>query len=235
MVENIVLEAIPFLPSLPQLSKDLHIREGSPREADLRELLGQAQALARPRAIFRIAFIEAVRDDQVIIDGVAFNSRVLRTNLSQLHRVFPFVATGGRELDAWARSFTDMLLRFYADTIQESALRVAIQALEAHLLGLYLPEISAQPGGPQLAEMNPGSLEDWPITEQKELFTLLGSVEETIGVRLTRSMLMDPIKSVSGIYFTSRESYANCQLCPRPVCSNRRAPYDPELFVRKYA
>ncbi len=235
MVENVILDTIPFLPPLHNLSKQLHIREGSAREAELQDLLCQAQAIAHPRAIFRIAFIEGTRHDQVIIDGLVFTSRVLRANLSQLHRVFPFVATCGSELDAWAHSFTDMLTRFYADAIQESALRVAIKYLEAQLLGLYIPEISNQPGGLQLAEMNPGSLEDWPIDEQKALFALLGNVGETIGVTLKESMLMQPIKSVSGIYFTSQESYANCQLCPREECSNRRSEYDPTLYERKYA
>ncbi len=234
MSENIILDHIPFLPSLPELSQQLHIRKGSAKEADVQNLLRQAQVIARPKAMFRIAFIEGTRYDQVIIDGVVFTSRVLRTNLGQLHRSFPFIATCGRELDAWAHSHSDMLMRFYADTIQESAMRGAIKHLKAHLLSLYLPEISNQPGGLQLSEMNPGSLEDWPIDEQKVLFTLLGNVDRTIGVTLTESMLMKPIKSVSGIYFTSQESYANCQLCPRCSCSSRTMAYDPTLYESKY-
>jgi hypothetical protein len=234
MSENIILDHIPFLVSLSELSLRLHIRKGSAQEADLQNLLRQAEVIARPKAMFRIAFIEETRLDQVIIDGVVFTSRVLRTNLSQHHRSFPFIATCGRELDAWAHSYSDILMRFYADTIQESALRGAINHLKAHILSLYLPEISTQPGGLQLSEMNPGSLEDWPIDEQKVLFTLLGNVDGTIGVSLTKSMLMKPIKSVSGIYFTSQESYANCQLCPRGSCTNRTMAYDPTLYERKY-
>ncbi|MGE5222062.1 MAG: vitamin B12 dependent-methionine synthase activation domain-containing protein, partial [Omnitrophica WOR_2 bacterium] len=87
----------------------------------------------------------------------------------------------------------------------------------------------------KLAAMNPGSLEDWPLSEQNSLFALLGDVTETTGVRLTDSMLMQPTKSVSGIYFTSAEGFASCQLCPRQACPNRRATYDPDLFQQKYA
>jgi hypothetical protein len=77
--------------------------------------------------------------------------------------------------------------------------------------------------------MNPGSLENWPISEQKPLFSLFGDVEKLIGVRLSDSFLMFPIKSVSGIYFPTESSFASCQLCPREKCPNRRAKYDPEL------
>ncbi len=45
---------------------------------------------------------------------------------------------------------------------------------------------------------------------------------------------MVPTKSVSGILFPAEESFASCQLCPRENCPNRRAPYDPELFDRKF-
>jgi len=81
--------------------------------------------------------------------------------------------------------------------------------------------------------MNPGSLESWPITQQKELFSLFGNVEELIGVKLTDSCVMFPLKSVSGIYFPTEINFESCQLCPREKCIGRRTPYDPEL-AKKY-
>ena len=83
------------------------------------------------------------------------------------------------------------------------------------------------------SHMNPGSLEDWPITEQKPLFSLFGNVEELIGVTLMESHLMRPLKSTSGIYFAAEVTFESCQLCPREKCSGRRAPYEPEL-LHKY-
>lgn len=236
-MENIVLDQIPFAPDMQLLSQKLHIREGSSRQAELEALAREAQSLACPRAIYRVAFIEEKKDNQVIIDGIRFTSRVLRANLDPLHRVFPYVVTCGRELAAWAQSFQDMLPRFYADAIQESALRKAINALKDHLVGLYIPEISRKESatsGPTLADMNPGSLEDWPIEEQIPLFRLLGNVGETIGVTLTESLLMQPVKSVSGIYFASEESYVNCRLCPRDICPSRKATYEPGLYKQQY-
>jgi hypothetical protein len=151
---------------------------------------------------------------------------VLRVNLDQAHRVIAYVATCGMELDAWAKSFDDMLYGYWADVIKEGALRSAMQALNEHLEACYTLG--------HTGVMNPGSLADWPIQQQRPLFQLLGDPTAAIGVVLTDSFLMQPNKSVSGIRFPTEASYENCQLCPREGCPGRRAPYEPELFAEKY-
>lgn len=78
------------------------------------------------------------------------------------------------------------------------------------------------------------SLADWPLPEQRPVFSILGDVTEAIGVRLTDSFLMIPHKSVSGIQFSTVETFESCQLCGREVCPARRAPYDRDLYERKY-
>jgi len=80
--------------------------------------------------------------------------------------------------------------------------------------------------------MAPGSLEDWPITQQKTLFSLFGNVEEVIGVKLPSSFLMTPIKSTSGIMYHTETKFEGCELCPMEKCFNRRIPYDPSLFEK---
>ena len=59
-------------------------------------------------------------------------------------------------------------------------------------------------------------------------------VEKLIGVRLTDSFLMVPMKSISGILFPTEVRFESCQLCPRKDCPGRRAPYDQALWS-KYA
>jgi hypothetical protein len=237
-MNTILLDTIPYTPSLPDLMKKLHIKPDSPNASELQAMVHQAQTIARPKAVFKAAFIEVNQSDRVIIDGVGFTSRVLSTNLEHLHRVFPYIATCGLELDGWAHSSSDMLYRFWADAIAESALRQAMKFLEAHLTGFFLSstsDLAAEGKTPRFARMNPGSLEEWPISEQKPLFSLLGEGPEQVGVRLTESFLMHPVKSVSGIFFSTQEEYANCMLCPREVCPNRQAPYQPGLLEQKYA
>jgi len=225
-MESGVLNAIPFQIDLEQLAKQLRIKEGSGHLEKFQKLAEQAQAAGKPKAAYRMAYIEERTDDRVKVNGVVLTSRVLRVNLDSAHRVFPFVATCGRELEDWSQGFTDILEKFWADAIKEMALRQAVKWLN-QFLGEHF-----QPGN--LSRMNPGSLPDWPLSEQKPLFLILGEGARDIGVRLTDHCLMLPIKSVSGIWFPTEESFESCKLCPREKCPGRRAAYDRELNGRKY-
>ena len=225
-MNRIILDEIPFQPDIESLMKTVHLTEEGPFARDFARLAAEAQELARPKALYRLAFIEARDGDTVTIDGVAFTSRVLRVNLEQAHRVFVYVATCGREIQQWTHSESDLLHQYWAEALEESALRCAIQALNGHITTHYHP-------GPNSA-MAPGSLGNWPLTEQRPLFALLGDTRTDIGVELSESLLMIPTKSVSGIRFPTEQSFESCQLCPRESCPGRRAPYDQDLYARRY-
>jgi len=225
-MNEVLLNHISFEPDLASLLEKFHIPEDSPHIEDLKGLAASAGTIARPKALYRIGYVETKGDDFVVIDGVRFKSRVLRVNLDKAHRVFPYIATGGRELDEWALSLEDMVHRFWADALCEMALGIAIQALDKHLEERFLPGRSSS--------MSPGSLGDWPLEEQIPLFSLFGNTEETVGVNLTQSLLMVPLKSVSGIRFPSEEGFESCELCPRDDCLGRRTPYDKNLYEKKY-
>jgi hypothetical protein len=225
-MNSLTLDTIPLQFDLEQLCQNLRVKEGSEHVGKLKRLLAQAQSVGKPKAFYRPAFIESGADDRVVISGIDFTSRVLRVNLERVHRVFPYVATCGLELEQWSLSFDDMLDKYWADAIKEMALRTAVQYLHDHLIEHYrLLRIS---------RMNPGSLPDWPLPEQRPLFDLLGNGPGLIGIHLTDSFLMKPIKSVSGIWFPTEESFESCRLCPRERCRGRRAPYDQNLYDRKY-
>jgi hypothetical protein len=134
--------------------------------------------------------------------------------------------TAGTEIEDISQQHTDLLLSYSFDLLKEAVLRVAIAHQHTHLKQRYALE--------KIAVMNPGSLGDWPITEQRALFSLFGDVKALIGVELTESCLMYPVKSVSGIIFPTETSYVNCQLCPRHDCPSRKAPYDEALLKSKY-
>ncbi len=226
MTDAAVLDQVPFDIDEAALFKQLRVRERRGEDREVRRLAAEAKALARPKALYRMAFVESCDEESVVMGGVRLSSRVLAVNLSGVHRVFVFAATGGRELEDWQSGKTDLLEEYWADQIAELAVRAAMNALSAHLSALY--------DVPSLSMMNPGSLADWPLTQQRPLFQILGDTEHAIGVELTPSFLMVPRKSVSGLLFPGAESFASCQLCPREVCPNRRAPYDAEMFDRKY-
>jgi Vitamin B12 dependent methionine synthase, activation domain len=187
----------------------------------LDELLSRAAALIHLRAVCDTAYIGAKGEDTVEIGGVKFRSRVLRMNLDQAQKVFPFIVTAGPDLEAEASASGDMLKQYYLEEIANMALSAAAAWLSERLRSRW--------GLPGLAAMDPGSIEDWPITEQPKLFSLFGDTEKLIGVRLTDSLLMVPRKSISGILFPSEEGFQSCQLCERADCPGRRVPYDASL------
>lgn len=213
---------IPFEVSSDDVIQAMKIRKVSPSLVRLvDELAAQARVVARPKALCRVSFIDGKTDNSVTIQGHVFSSSVLRRNLEGVERVFPFVATCGIELERLLENRNDVMASYCLDTIMMLAVQVARRHLERFLKQSYAI--------PQLSRMAPGSLPDWPIEEQRPLFALLGDVEAQIGVRLSEHYLMTPIKSVSGISFPTEVRFESCQLCSRPNCPGRRAPYDVAL------
>ncbi|HVO83471.1 MAG TPA: vitamin B12 dependent-methionine synthase activation domain-containing protein [Syntrophobacteria bacterium] len=190
------------------------------------DLARDAAALGRPRALYRASYLRKETERTVVVDGVTLTSRVLRVNLEPVDRAFPFVATCGWELDRWVMEKDEPLQRRVADVISEFALYSALGALKARLREEYrLATIS---------RMSPGSLEDWPLYEQKLLFQLFDDAERAVGVRLTDDLMMLPRKSLSGILFATEDLFESCLLCPREECPARLMPYDRDLFTRRY-
>lgn len=225
-MDSTVLDSIPCEIDVEELAKKLHLKSDHSYFPELVRLVREAQALGKPKALYRVAYIESRTDDSVTVEGVTLKSRVLRVNLDAVYRIFPYVATCGLELEAWSAGIKDFLHRFWADAIKEATLRTAREHLEQHLVQKY------QLG--KISRMSPGSLKDWPIEEQRPLFSILGELTERIGVSLTESLIMVPIKSVSGVWFPAETDFFSCQLCSRDLCPGRKAPYDPELYDQKY-
>jgi len=225
-LDTTILDEIDFQLDPEDFLKGIRLSKDDPDAAKAVHMAQEAASIARPKGLYGMAYVESKTADSVVIAGITFTSRVLRVNMEQAHRAFPYVATCGTELEKWSDSFGDMFERHWADTIKQRAVGEAARFLNGHLEKRY------DPG--KLATMNPGSLPDWPISQQRLLFELLGNPAASIGVRLTDSFLMVPTKSVSGIRFPAEVSFENCQLCPRENCPGRRAPYDGSLFSARY-
>lgn len=218
MPDPIILDDIPFQIDLPALLKTLRIKPQSSYARQVETMVREAQEIARPKAFFKLAFIVSRDDQHVNMDGILFTSRVLSRNLAETQRAIAYLVTCGLELDAWSRSYEDMLPHYWADVLMESAARQASRYLDEHLKQRFKLR--------RISSMHPGSLADWPITQQRELFSLLGDTQSAIGVTLTESMLMLPAKSVSGLCFAVTMDFESCTLCPRENCPTRHAPYD---------
>lgn len=225
-MKPIVLDNIPFHANREALAKRLRLSPDSEAWPEVLAMVEHAEAIGRPRALYGVAFIEERGDDYVVVDGERLTSRVLRVNVGDAHRVFPYTATCGQELEAWGEGLDDVLQSYWSEAIREAALRAATAAFMQHLNATFAPG--------KTATMNPGSLADWPLQQQRPLFRVLGDTEALVGVQLLSSNLMVPSKTVSGIRFATEEAFESCMLCPRPDCPGRRSPYNEELHQERY-
>ena len=212
-----ILENISVSLNLDKVRRRLHMKPDSDMN-QVRTLVDTVQQLIEPRAIYKVCYIEAKSEDSVLVGGLRLTSQVLRKNLDRVERIFPYAITLGRKLGEKQNACNDILEKYYLDCIGNLALASVQKQLKKHLQSRFALE--------KMSSMAPGSLPDWPIEEQGPLFKLLGDVEASIGVRLTRRLLMIPAKSISGFYFPTEVSFYSCQLCPRKRCESRKAKYD---------
>ena len=218
------LESIPVHQDLEEIKRRLHTEQCGdwPR---VKTLIETAQPLIKPWATYKDSNIESKLDDAVIIDGIRLTSRVLRKHLDKVNRAFPYVISIGNQLEEKIRDCGDILDQYYLDTVGNVALSTVQKYLECKLMSKYAIN--------GLSSMSPGSLSDWPIEEQKSLFSILGDVETAIGVTLTENFLMVPAKSISGIYFPTDLPFYTCLLCSRENCDSRKARFD-KILAREY-
>jgi hypothetical protein len=215
---------MPFSLDLEALAKQAHLESGSDDEAEFRMLADLAVRVGKPKAAYAVAFVERRDGDNVQIGDVVFTSRTLRRNLESVERVFPLIATCGREMDAAFPAKGDMLKEFWWELIKAQLLSAANRQLDDHLSRRFRLA--------KTATMRPGSGDAtiWPIEQQRQLFALLGDVEKAIGVRLTDSFLMIPNKTTSGILFPTEKDFRTCEVCHRENCPSRHAPFNQQLW-----
>jgi Vitamin B12 dependent methionine synthase, activation domain len=218
------LNNLPVEVDLKEVRRILHLDRNRDTSL-LQRLIDTATPLIEAKAAFNPCYIEKKLKDAVIVNGVRLKSKVLRKNLDPVERLFPYVVTIGAGLEKTVRKISDPLEKYYLDVIGNVALTAARKYLHEYLCTKFaLAKISF---------MSPGSLPDWPLDAQSQLFQLLTDVEDAIGVQLTQALVMIPTKSVSGIYFQTEVSFLSCQLCQRGNCPGRKARYD-EKRAREY-
>lgn len=216
-----VLDDIPLKLDLPGVLERLRMRNNSQRIRDMiSELIILVTSVARPKAVYKVS--QAVtRSRKVLeIDGVEMTSYIPTLSFYPGETVFPYVATCGLEVEALKTPPGDFMKHYCLNVMKELVLRAASDYLQGHLVSAY--------GLAQITRVGPGEALG-PLAQQRELFSILGDVEGSIGVRLTDHNMMVPEKSRSGVFFETDIKLESCQLCPDARCQGRRAPYQPEL------
>ena len=221
------LDSIPVTTSFEQVMEKLGISD----DDDIRMVSGlfeTAKKIARPKVLYRESYVEEISGNRVRIDDTDYESDVLAANLKKVHRVFAYVSTCGTEVDEWSANEKDYVVSLWLDMIKQFFLMDANKFFRDYIKkGFGIKTLSA---------VNPGSgnRENWPISQQAQLFAMIGNVKEEIGVTLTNSFLMLPIKSSSGLLYQSDTEFTNCSLCGRKNCQGRRAEFNSELYSRTF-
>lgn len=222
-----IFEEINFDPGVEELVQEVKLSSSERIPEKVRDMLSEAKSVARPKAMWTQKVIEDRGEDWIRVEAVTLKSRVLKVNLEETVKIFPYAATCGKELEDWASKYEDLMEdKYWANAIEELALRSARRRLDSSFESRLPFE--------KTATMSPGRIEDWPIEEQKKLFKILDKPEKKIGVSLTSSCLMIPSKSVSGVRFPTEVDFDSCRLCPRDNCHQRKAAYDESLYEERY-
>jgi hypothetical protein len=215
---------IPFDLNTSLLLEHFSIKPGTDRAKELEDLAKEVRTIAKPKALYKVSFIEEKGEDTIKLDGVTFTSRTLRKNLDKIERVFPFIFTCGAEIDDIETGQGDSEKTKWISYLKTTLARASIQFLRDHLAKVY--RVS------KLSYMGPGQADStvWPFEQLRELYSIFGDAEGLIGVRLTESLLMIPYASAAGIFFPTEVDFQACQLCHSETCSFRKAPFNRELW-----
>ncbi|MFA5321846.1 MAG: hypothetical protein WC373_04170 [Smithella sp.] len=206
-----LIHNINFLPDPQDFYFHLRIAKNSRHANEFDGLLKEAVTIARPKAAYRVCEVVHLSEEELSINNIRFESRLLSQNLHGT--VYPFAVTAGRELAEFAARIFGTLPKFWIEYIQNMVLYFAVSALESNL---PLANLSC---------MNPGSLPDWEIEQQRELFVLLGDIPSALGIHLNQDCLIEPLKTITGIYFYSDSLFCNCSQCNKENCPTRRIAF----------
>jgi hypothetical protein len=212
---------IPVKLSIKKVENVLRLKKLRRVSADAEKIISEVFPLIKARASYRVCYITRRGKDWIQMDGRRFASRILRDNVRDIERVFPYIITIGDGVESRACDETELLKQYFMETVADMVLISARAHLLSHLKKKYRIK--------RLSNMSPGSLKDWPITEQRPLFDLMEEGSIKIQVQLTETMLMLPRKSLSGIYFSTEKDFISCQLCPRNSCIGRMAEFDKKM------
>lgn len=184
------------------------------------DCIAEVEAAAVPKSIherFPLIFTE----DGFQVASLHLRSRSLQRNLAGCEEVYLFAATLGIAVDTLIRRTA--LMDSAKGAVMQAAAAAVIEAFcdgeneqlrkEAAVEGLFLrPRFSPGYG-------------DLSLACQRDFLNLL-KAQKNIGLTVTDSGLMVPVKSVTAIIGISRENSAchlqGCEICPKTDCAFRR-------------
>jgi hypothetical protein len=187
--------------------------------------IDRARRIIKPKILFTTSRAEKAGEGAVALaGGTVLQSARLSRCLGECDRAAVFVGTVGEGMDEVVRSLSEQNRvgdAFIFDAIGSAAVEEVIGKFHDRFDAL-----AVRRGEGTTLRFSPGYC-DWRVNEQEKLFGLLDA--GAIGVRLTSSCLMEPRKSVSGVFGIGdaekidREGANPCRSCGLRRCIARRA------------
>lgn len=222
---EVVLEAPDLVPERAEVLRQMGYPAGAARPPRVIERVEEALASLPgrvcPRALYRLYAVREAAPRKLELEGGAVFHGRIGEFLGEVNRVAVFVATGGPEIVALAEEA--MRAR---DTLGGLIYHAAGAALAEAMVERVLADLRGrlEPGEDVTLPYSPGYC-GIPLEEQQVLFRLLDAGR--IGVELLPSLMMRPLKTISGLVGIGPASriraYGNpCELCPLTNCRMRR-------------
>ena len=187
------------------------------------EYLENFHNLVEPSYSYIIRDVEWVQGSiSFIRNEVIFKSQVIARLLEQCQKVVVFAVTIGNHLEEMVNQLAEdglVLQATVLDAIGSSAVEKVAEFVETSIR-----EVAGAQGLSTSRRFSPGYC-DWNVGQQRMLFWALNG--DTADIRLTRTCLMIPQKSISGIIGIGAcngtlESYNPCRTCQKQLCPGRR-------------
>jgi hypothetical protein len=225
------MESITINPSVETNKLSRHFGAGgcncfsNSLSAKLESYSKRLDKLLLPRLHYQIEKIDNIGKRSVSIHGgTIFKSQKLSSALDGSDEIVCFVATIGNVIEKKINGLIaqNRLSEAYVlDAMGSVAVEDMVEQFHQYRRAPFFSENKSV-----TLRFSPGYC-DWPVTEQKKLFNLFDS--EPQGVKLLNSCLMQPRKSVSGVFglvhcsSSSFQPYNPCRQCKKTDCIARRA------------
>ncbi|MBI2416528.1 MAG: hypothetical protein HYV28_01225 [Ignavibacteriales bacterium] len=212
-LEDLKLPESTFLTELLDDSMAEHIQE------EFAEVLNKVKGIIQPRAGYAVFHPGefSIHDSYILCGLEKFNSKKIVTRaLERSDYLYVFVVSIGGEAEKLVKKLMaagEYLHGYFADIIASAYTESCAAWVEK-----IISDRAAVAGEECTMRYSPGYC-GWDVEEQKKLFSLLP--DGFCGVQLSKSALMIPLKSISGILGTGksvvREEY-QCGICEMNDC-----------------
>lgn len=204
-----------------QFIKQMHIGSQSIMTKRCQELIDQARQLAYPQAAIKKVEVKK-RHEKLMLDNIYFDGHFFNA-IENGQQIFVFLATCGNQIAEWVNQQTTLIERFWADKLAEVALYSAFDTAEQYLTEHYQFRF--------LKHICPGATPAWPLEGQRDLFVLMAAEAAKLQTTLTDNFFMQPDKSLSGIFFASKDDMLiDCGYCQHDNCDKKHCPYKVVCF-----